>query len=153
MFTGRKRIRKVALDGRYSVSDDGLVWSGDLPLEPIGGEGVNLHGKRVKIAYLVARAFVPNPECRKWVRHKDGDRTNNAASNLEWCDEEERGKRGRKPMVRWIKAWNLDGEKVGMYQNPSEASVDLNVNIRCIRNCLAGRQRTAGGYLWRCGAC
>ena len=61
MFTGKSKVRKVQLDGKYSVSDDGLVWSGDLPLEPIGGVGVNLHGKRVKICYLVPYTYSYHP--------------------------------------------------------------------------------------------
>lgn len=35
---------------------------------------------------LVAEAFVPNPEGKKNIRHKDGDIRNNQADNLEWVD-------------------------------------------------------------------
>lgn len=148
-FTGKKRIRRREIDGRYSVTDDGLVWSGELPLEPIGGEGVNLHGKRVKIAYLVARAFVPNGECRKYVRHRNGDRTDNRAENLEWCDEEERMKRGRKPALRWIRAWRTDGEVAGTWSSVSDAAVATGAKSADIRACLYGRRKLAGGLLWR----
>lgn len=36
---------------------------------------------------LVARTFVPNPDPVNFteVRHKDGNKKNNKATNLEWC--------------------------------------------------------------------
>ena len=39
-----------------------------------------------KIHRLVALTFVPNPKGYVEVNHKDGRKTSNAASNLEWCD-------------------------------------------------------------------
>lgn len=144
-----KRIRKKKLFGRYEVGDDGVVYSGGMPLAAIGGTGVNLEGKRVKICYLVARAFVPNGECRQFVRHKNGDVTDNRAVNLEWSDEKEEGSRGREAAERWCMAWNMQGDRVGCWRSPVDAARELGLKVSAVRSCLYGRQKQTGGYLWR----
>ncbi len=46
---------------------------------------VSLGSKSVLLHRIIAKAFIPNPDNLPEVNHIDGNKANNAVSNLEWC--------------------------------------------------------------------
>lgn len=136
--------------GLYFATRDGRVLSerlaGEMALDR--GGRVMVGGRWYSAAYLVARAFVPNPEARPWVVHLNGDRGDNRAANLAWSEVRESQRTPRRGYRRPFARFAPDGARLDVWESAAEASRRTGVGVRGIRECLAGRRRTSGGYCW-----
>ncbi len=98
-------------EGLYEVSDSGIVkalavrklfgttfqnrgeYALNMPLSKYGYKKVVLckdrHRKDTTVHKVVAQAFIPNPENKIAINHKNGVKTDNRVANLEWCTNDE----------------------------------------------------------------
>lgn len=138
---------------KYEVGDLGRVYSRGYELSLVRGRYVNLSGggyvQRCDVAYLVARAFLPNAECRPYVVHKDGDKRNNRVENLEWSEEKEGRVNWRKRGWRNVVQYDMEGNCVGVYGSVKEAEEGSGVSAYLIRRCANGTAGRAGKWKFR----
>ena len=91
----------VGYEELFAITEDGQIWSKRsnrfLKLNLINGylthttriggrSGTNIV---LRVHRLVAKAYIPNPDNKPFVNHKDGNKQNNHVSNLEWCTPKE----------------------------------------------------------------
>ena len=150
----KERLKEIpGYGGKYQVGDLGRVYSRGCELSLVRGRYVNLSGgpggvQRCDVAYLVARAFLPNAECRPWVVHLDGDKRNNRVENLAWSEEKD-GRMARVAGRRSVVQYDLEGNCVGVYGSVKEAEERSGVSAYLIRRSANGTAGRAGKWKFR----
>ena len=116
------------------------------------------HGKIVvkfkKVHRLVAEQFLPNPNNYTDVNHKDGNKSNNHVSNLEWCTHSENifhsfFVRGKVQDANHVKKPIICLNNVKVYQSAVEAANELGLFTSNISMICNGKSKSTKGFRFR----
>lgn len=160
-----KKIIISDIETNYSVSDTGRIRNDftnkELSLSEQQGYlhttlSINKKPKRFRVHRLVALMFIPNNNpLKNVVNHKDGNRSNNNVSNLEWVTQQENtihawetglatSKRKKK-----VSQYDLNGKLLNTFDSITNAakltgSMDSKITI-----CCQGFRISHNNYFWR----
>lgn len=168
-ISGYERLYEVSNLGRVR-SKDRIVFGGRINrLAP----GCELNPRRNSCGYLrvqlckygikkwffvhrlVAEAFVSNPEDLPQVNHRDEDKKNNRADNLEWVTASDNCRYGNKPDATRrahsipVEQYSLNGELIASYTSTADAAAKNGLHQTHICSVCLGKRKTCGGYIWK----
>lgn len=147
--------RIKTLQKSWNVGRGGVITRREKVLTPIfdkdGYCKVSLYKnnrkKQKSVHRLVAQAFIPNLDNKPHVNHKDGDKTNNRADNLEWVTPAENVHHSIDTGLRKMKML-IDTNTGVTYSSVKEASDVLGININTLKSKLTGHTTNNTGLLY-----
>ena len=168
MFIMYEQWRNIEEATNYAVSNLGNIKntkSGQVLGPGVSGNGYKQVSLKMKasnkfekryVHRLVATYWIPNPENKREVNHKNLDRTDNRVENLEWITSSENQKhkyetRNYKTSNRKVAQLDLDGNILEVYNSVIEAARAMGSSRQGIDKVCKGTydRKTAHGYKWK----
>lgn len=101
----------------------------------------------------VLKSFVPEPDDRHQINHKDGNKTNNSLDNLEWRTGKENSIHARDILntvfarnKREVEATNINTGETKIFDSLSSCAKYLEVSIPTVCRAVKGQRKHTKGH-------